>query len=85
MPSDEVEPRLRFGFVEMLFALTAAEIAIQRDMRRFAPLIGRAVHAGVATRKIAEIAINEIAVRAAPGDAAIDVLLGLNTMHKRAG
>ncbi len=29
MPSDEVEPRLRFGFVEMLFALTAAEIAIQ--------------------------------------------------------
>ncbi len=29
MPIDEVEPRLRFGFVEMLFALTAAEIDIQ--------------------------------------------------------
>ena len=29
MASDEVEPKLRFGFVEMLFALTAAEIAIQ--------------------------------------------------------
>jgi len=55
-----------------------------REMQRLAPLIDGAVYAGSRTREIPELNVNEIAIRARPGDAAADLLLDLNTADKRA-